>query len=83
MIERGSRRGASMAVAVLALCSLGPRAASAQQWHELYGGGVAALRDGEAQKAVEDRAAQVVDGGSDATIDSAIERWFTPTTSVR
>lgn len=35
-------------------------------------------RSPEAQKAVEERAAQVVDGGSQATIDAAIERWFTP-----
>jgi len=32
---------------------LAPRTASAQQWHELYSSGVAALRGGEAQKAVE------------------------------
>lgn len=35
-------------------------------------------RSPDAQKAVEERAARVVDGGSDATIDAAIERWFTP-----
>ncbi|MCG6924888.1 MAG: PEGA domain-containing protein, partial [Acidobacteria bacterium] len=32
---------------------LAPRTASAQQWHELYSSGVAALRGGEAEKAVE------------------------------
>lgn len=35
-------------------------------------------RSPDAQKAVEERAAQVVDGGSDATIEAALERWFTP-----
>lgn len=35
-------------------------------------------RSPEAQKIVEERAAQAAEGGSAATIDSAIERWFTP-----
>jgi pimeloyl-ACP methyl ester carboxylesterase len=35
-------------------------------------------RGPEAQRLVEKRAAQVVGGGSEATIDSALERWFTP-----
>ena len=35
-------------------------------------------RGPEAQRLVEERAAQVVGGGSDATIESALERWFTP-----
>lgn len=35
-------------------------------------------RSAAAQKAVEERAAQATEGGSAATIDSAIERWFTP-----
>jgi len=37
----------------LALACLAPRSASAQQWHELYNGGVAALRDGQARRAVD------------------------------
>lgn len=35
-------------------------------------------RGAEAQRLVEERAAQVEGGGSEATIDSALERWFTP-----
>lgn len=35
-------------------------------------------RTPEAQRLVEARAAEVADGGSDATIESALERWFTP-----
>lgn len=35
-------------------------------------------RGPEAQRLVEERAAQVVGGGSDATIEAALERWFTP-----
>lgn len=35
-------------------------------------------RSAQAQRAVEERAAQVIDGGSAATIEAAIERWFTP-----
>ncbi len=34
-------------------------------------------RSPEAQRAVEDRAAKAMQGGSEATIDAAIERWFT------
>jgi pimeloyl-ACP methyl ester carboxylesterase len=34
-------------------------------------------RSEEAQKAIEARAAQTAQGGSEATIDAAIERWFT------
>ena len=35
-------------------------------------------RSPEAQKAVEDRAAQTAQGGPAATLDATIERWFTP-----
>ncbi len=35
-------------------------------------------RTPEAQRLVEERAAQVAGGGSDATIETALERWFTP-----
>ncbi len=35
-------------------------------------------RTPEAQRLVEDRAAQTGDGGPAATIDSTLERWFTP-----
>ncbi len=35
-------------------------------------------RSPEAQKAVEDRAAQTAEGGPAATLDATIERWFTP-----
>ena len=34
-------------------------------------------RSPEAQRLVEERAAKVVGGGSDAAIESALERWFT------
>ena len=36
-------------------------------------------RDDMLQKTVEDRAKKVQDGGSDATINTALERWFTQT----
>ena len=35
-------------------------------------------RDPEAQAAVEARAAKVAEGGSAATLEAALERWFTP-----
>ncbi len=35
-------------------------------------------RSPEAQKMVEDRAAQTAEGGPAATLDATIERWFTP-----
>lgn len=35
-------------------------------------------RSPEAQKLVEERAANVAVGGSDATIETALQRWFTP-----
>lgn len=35
-------------------------------------------RSEEAQRAIEARAAKAAEGGSEATIDAAIERWFTP-----
>ena len=35
-------------------------------------------RNPEAQRLVEERAAQVAGGGSEATIEAALERWFTP-----
>jgi len=52
VIGRGSSRGPWLAALLFALGCLVPRAASAQQWHELYADGVAALRDGRAERAV-------------------------------
>ncbi len=53
MIVRGSSRRLWTVVVLLALGGLAPRTTSAQQWHELYSGGLAALRKGQAPKAVE------------------------------
>ena len=53
MIGRGSSRGVWIVAVLLALGGLTPRTASAQQWHELYTGGLAALRNGQAREAVE------------------------------
>ena len=50
---RGSRRSISVVFALLALGGVQPRGVSAQQWHELYTGGLAALRKGQAPRAVE------------------------------
>ena len=52
MTARGSRRGAGL-VASLALGILAPLSAAAQEWHELYAGGVAALRSGQPAKAAD------------------------------
>ena len=49
---RGSSRGAWLVAGVLALGAL-PRTVAAQEWHELYAGGVAALRNGQAGKAAD------------------------------
>jgi len=52
-VGRGSRRSISVVFALLALGGVQPRGVSAQQWHELYTGGLAALRKGQAPRAVE------------------------------
>jgi hypothetical protein len=52
MTARGWSRGAGL-VASLALGILVPLSAAAQEWHELYAGGVAALRNGQAAKAAD------------------------------
>jgi hypothetical protein len=49
----GGPRGVWIVAGVLTLPCLAPPTVSAQQWHELYASGVAALRQREAQKAVE------------------------------
>lgn len=53
MIGRGARRAAGFFAGLLVLGCLGPPAASAQQWYELYAGGVAALRAGQPRRAAE------------------------------
>ena len=50
---RGSRRSISVVFALLALGGVQPRVVSAQQWHELYSDGLAALHNGQARKATE------------------------------
>ena len=51
--RRGSSRGSRLVAGLLALACLAPRSTSAQEWHELYADGVAALRDGQPRKAVD------------------------------
>jgi Protein kinase domain/PEGA domain len=53
MIGRGTSRRAWLVAGLLALGCLVPAIASAQPWHELYAGGVAALRNGEPRRAVD------------------------------
>jgi hypothetical protein len=53
MTARGSSRGTWVVAGLLALGCLAPRTVAAQEWHELYAGGVAALRNGQAGKAAD------------------------------
>ena len=50
---RGCRRGSWLVAGLLALGCLAPRTVAAQEWHELYAGGVAALRNGQPGKAAD------------------------------
>lgn len=49
----GSNRGVWIVVVLLVLCGLAPSTTEAQQWHELYSDGLAALRNEQGQRAVE------------------------------
>lgn len=53
MIGQGSRRGVWAVTVLLGLGALSPRMASGQQWYEHYGGGVEALRKGNAREAID------------------------------
>jgi predicted Ser/Thr protein kinase len=53
LIGRGSSRGVWIVVALLAVGGGAPRAAAAQQWHELYTDGLAALGNGQARQATQ------------------------------
>ena len=49
----GSSRRSRLVVGLVVLACLAPRPTAAQEWHELYADGVAALRDGQPQKAID------------------------------
>ena len=53
MNRRGASRGVWSVVVLLVFGGLAPSTTEAQQWHELYTDGLTALRDGQAQRAVE------------------------------
>ena len=53
MITRGPSPGPWLVVGLLALGCLAPRTAAAQEWHELYASGVAALRNGQPARAAD------------------------------
>jgi hypothetical protein len=52
-VGRGAHREIWAVVVLLAVVGVQARPASAEQWHELYGDGLTALRNGQARRAVE------------------------------